>query len=114
MRFWISILAVAIFSGCSQTPILTSDKDVDAHVGKVVTIRGTVTNTKIPTILGVDVSSDNPDLRDQIAEATGLLQRDVVTHVNNSLPNRGVGTFYRLKAIDSDYSAQVRPVTISK
>ena len=102
----------------STATVLTSPGQLGTHVGQTVTLRGVVTNTKIPTILGVDVQSDDPDLRGQLAEATGVLQRWVVTpeslaelQRNGPVANRGTGTFYRLKAPASDYTAAVRPAS---
>jgi len=111
-------IALACFAfGCttqSQQPaVLTDATQLDAHVGNLVTVRGEVTNTKIPTIIGVDVQSFDPDLRGQQAEATGILQRHVVTPeqiAEANYANRGPGVFYRLKDQSSDYLAAVRPV----
>ena len=93
--------------------VLTDYAELDAHVGELVTVRGEVSNSKIPTILGVDVQSSDPDLRGQQAEATGVLQRSVVTPESLErvdFAHRGPGVFYRLKDQDSDYAAPVRPV----
>jgi|GEM_PF-2849177 len=98
-----------------QPPVvLTSRDQLDAHVGQLVTLRGEVSNTKIPEILGVDVQSNHPDLRGQYAEATGVLHRYVVTPDEieaANFANRGAGVFYRLKDPDSAYEASVRPVS---
>jgi len=97
-------------------PILTNQSDLDLYVGKVITIRGKVTNTKIPTIIGVDVRSDAPDLRGEIGEATGTLNKWTVTKEGleqtikekGMFSNRGTGTFYRLKEVSSNLTAHVR------
>jgi len=97
-------------------PIVTNQSDLDLYLGKVITIRGKVTNTKIPTIIGVDVRSDAPDLRGDIGEATGTLRKWTVTQEEleqtikeeGMIPNRGPGTFYRLKEVTSNLTAQVR------
>ena len=115
---------IAVLCGCTghgarpAAPVLTSPDQLAAHVGRTVTIRGVVANSKIPTILGVDVRSNDPDLRGRLAEATGVLERSVVTEGsladfqrNGPVANRGTGTFYRLKAIGSDYEAAVRPAS---
>lgn len=39
-----------------EVPILTSKGQLDGHVGRVVAVRGTIENTKIPRIIGVEVS----------------------------------------------------------
>lgn len=117
-----AILPILACFGCAQKqdvadapPIITSTRQLDDHIGLLVTIRGEVMNTKIATILGVDVESDAPDLRGQVAEATGYLQLEVVTQKeldelqrDGPVANRGTGTFYRLQSVDSDYDAQVR------
>jgi len=100
----------------SQIPVVTEHSDLERHVGKVITIRGRVTNTKIPSIIGVDVESDDPDLRGEIAEATGVLQKWTVTEQqleetiekHGMTANRGAGTFYRLKEANSNYMVKVR------
>ena len=100
----------------TNIPIVTNQSDLDLYVGKVITVRGKVTNTKIPTIIGVDVRSDAPDLRGEIGEATGTLYKWTVTKEGleqtikekGIFPNRGLGTFYRLKEVASNLTAQVR------
>lgn len=94
--------------------VLTNATELDEHVGQLVTIRGVVRNSKIPTIIGVDVRSFDPDLRGQQAEATGILQRHEVTSedlAEVNYANRGPGVFYRLKDEAWDYEATVRPVS---
>jgi hypothetical protein len=102
----------------AQLPVLTRHAQLDAHLNELVTLRGEVSNSKIPTLLGVDVSSDEPDLRGQEAEATGVLVRWKVTQQeldaaiaeHGMFQHRGPGTFYRLREPESDADAQVRPV----
>lgn len=108
------VMALASCTPSQRSTVLTQAAQLDAHVGDVVTIRGEVTNTKIPTIIGVDVQSCDPDLRGRRAEATGVLQRHVVTPeqiAEANYANRGAGVFYRLKDQDSDCNASVRPVS---
>jgi hypothetical protein len=89
--------------------VITDKAEISKYIGKVITIKGVVSNTKISTILGVDVDSDNPDLRGKEAKASGILLQWTVKpeDVDNHIQTRGAGTFYRLKDIDSDYNAQV-------
>ena len=97
----------------NDPPVISSTDDLDVYVGKVITIRGKVLNSKIPRIMGIDVQSDDPDLRGKEAEATGILQRWEVTAeqiAKANYANRGSGIFYRLKAIDSNYAAQVTKI----
>ncbi len=90
--------------GCGEAMVITRPAELDAAVGKTVTLRGTVSNTKIATLAGADVDSDAPDLRGRAAEASGVLERVVVTQAGldatiaaqGQIPNRGAGTFYRL------------------
>jgi len=92
--------------------VVTSADQLDQYVGEVITIQGVVSNTKIPTILGVDVGSFDPDLRGQLAQASGLLQKTLVTEeqvAGADSANRGAGTFYRLEEIHSDHEAAARP-----
>jgi hypothetical protein len=81
--------------------VLQADQ-VARCVGKTVTLRGLVTRTKIPTILGVDVDADYA-LSDQVAEATGLLVTYSVEAPRPGEPivqSRGPGTYYRLTTAD--------------
>jgi hypothetical protein len=120
MRYSITLLALAACASSEKTmpPVLTRADQLDSYVNQVVTLRGVVSNTKMPQILGVDVTSDNPDLRGQEAEATGTLIKWKVTQEEldadikkyGMIPNRGTGTFYRLKSPTSAENAQVRPV----
>jgi hypothetical protein len=97
-------LVALAFCACSESMILTRPAELAAAVGKTVTLRGTVENSKIATLCGADVDSDSPDLRGQPAEATGVLEREVVTQAEldaaiaekGQFANRGAGTFYRL------------------
>lgn len=103
-----------LYSLNSESPTLTRKDELDKHVGQLVTVRGEVANSKIPSIIGVDIQSNNPDLRGQIAEATGILLRHVVSPediANIDFAHRGAGVFYRLLDIDSDYEAPVRPIS---
>ena len=88
----------------ARIPIITQAGELGAHLGKRIVIRGTVANTKIPTILGVDVQSDDPDLRGQQAEAEGVLAKSVISQAEldakiakiGMFAHRGPGTFYRI------------------
>ena len=71
---------------------------------------------KAPEILGVEIESDSPDLRGRIAEAEGILERDVVTQKDldeewqkGPFQNRGPGVFYRLRDPFSHQTAKVKP-----
>jgi hypothetical protein len=95
--------------------VVTNADELDKYVGKLITLRGEVSNSKVPTILGVDVSSDEPDLRGQTAQATGILQRSIVTQeeidariaAEGQFAHRGPGTFYSLVNEDGSGLAPV-------
>lgn len=100
-----------------ETPVLlTSREKIDDNVGKLVTIKGEVTNTKIPSILGIDVESSEPDLRGKAATATGILKKWTVTEEElkkqieekGIFANRGAGTFYRLADPKTGVTVQVQ------
>jgi len=100
----------------SQLPTINGKSQVDEHVGELVAIEGVVSNTKIPTILGVDVSSDSPDLRGERAAAVGVLHKWTVTQeeLDAQIAERGVfahrgpGTYYRLVDPETGATAQVQ------
>jgi hypothetical protein len=126
-----AVVACGAGAGCSRSPsipivpplddsplLITRMEQLDAAVGKQVVIQGEVTNTKIPTILGVDVVSNHPDLRGQQAQARGILRKWTVTKEQldkewakyGPLPGRGPRTYYRLVRPDSQDDAQVEPL----
>jgi len=128
MRF---VLAILFAGGCTSDPKeadvgagkprpiqVTRRDQLDGSLGKLVTLEGEVARTKIPTILGVDVRSDSPDLRGKWAMATGVLKKWVVTQedlgrelaAKGVFAHRGPGTFYRLVEAGSDRDAQVQPL----
>lgn len=101
----------------NAAPILvTRAEQVKDAVGQLVTLQGEVGNSKIPTILGVDVESFDPDLRGQQATATGILRQWTVTREQLDKEKgvvsagRGPGTYYRLVNVDSDETVQVQPL----
>ena len=121
MKILLTLSLICIYiSGCSKKiteiksniPVLTDIKDLDQYVGRTITIQGVVSNTKIPTIIDVDVDSFNPDLRGMKSQATGVLIKWTVDpkDIDPYSQNRGAGTFYRLKDPNSEYNAQVQKV----
>ncbi len=103
---FILIILTTCLLGCNQGRhvVITDRNQLDSHIGEVVTIRGQVTDTKWPTILGVRVSSDSPDLRGQLAEATGRLEKwtltqeaiDAANAIAGPIQTDGPGIKYRL------------------
>lgn len=87
--------------------------EIDQYVGQLITITGIVSNTKIPQLLGVDIASDDPDVRGLYASATGVLEKTVVTEneVDPYSANRGAGTFYRLIDPDNGRTVQAKHMT---
>jgi len=103
-------------SGAAKPILITSADQLEAAVGLPVLLRGVVVNSKIPTLLGVDIESSSPDLRGQRATASGWLKKRVVTQealdaemkVRGEFAHRGPGTFYRL--VDANgHIVQVQP-----
>lgn len=81
--------------------LVEREADLAGHVGELVTLHGVVTNTKLPTLLGVDVASDSPDLRGREAWATGRLERfdEPPSEVGGVMQqSRGAGA--RLRLVD--------------
>ncbi|GAB4421601.1 MAG: hypothetical protein OHK0039_36640 [Bacteroidia bacterium] len=56
-------------------PLLYATDELEAWLNKQVTLQGEVSRSKVATLLGVEVCSDNPDLHGQQARATGVLRR---------------------------------------
>jgi hypothetical protein len=87
--------------------VLGPDDDLAPHVGAVVTLRGEITRTKIPTLCGVDVDCD----LEGVVEATGTLVASTTTQDElddliarvGQVAHRGAGTTYRL--VDATYRA---------
>lgn len=128
----ILLLFIANFlSGCASRyvdplsrPLVDTPEAVVRFEGQNVRLVGEVSNTKIPQILGVDVSSDSPDLRGMRAEAYGVLKSFVVTEEEaraldrQMVAHRGAGTFWILYDPKTKAPAQVdtppivAPITI--
>jgi hypothetical protein len=101
-------------------PILIKHPDhLETALGLLVTLVGVVSESKVPTLLGVEVQSESPDLRGKPAMATGLLEKSVVTQEEldrltlqrGAFANRGPGTFYRLVDPSWGNTVQVQPAT---
>jgi len=111
--------ATAVQAPSAMPQVITSADQLDSFVGEIVTIRGPVSDSKVPTILGVDIASDDPDLRGQQAQATGILHRRVVTQeaideriaAEGQFAHRGPGTFYWLAGADDPGLAPAKKAT---
>ncbi|MEL6109251.1 MAG: hypothetical protein AAFU85_24855 [Planctomycetota bacterium] len=85
-----------------KPPLLTKHEQLDKHIGQLVAIRGVVSNTKIATIIGVDV--DPGDGRGEDCYAVGILakwttkqgQLDDLFREHGPVATRGPGTAYKL------------------
>lgn len=97
-----------VFNDSSE--IINVNLQLDKYLGKLITIKGLVSNTKIPTIIGVDIVSEDPDLRGEYAFATGVLQKSLVTddEIDKHSANRGAGTFYILIDPNTNSAVQVQ------
>ena len=106
----------SVITADSHVPVITSQMNIDAYIGQVISIKGEVANTKIPTIFGIDVKSDSPNLRGKVGIATGILEKWIITgeelerrmEEKGMFPHRGPGVYYRLKEVDTGHTAQVR------
>jgi hypothetical protein len=105
-------------SAGSANPVLITDpSQLEGAVGLPVILRGVVSNSKLPTLVGVDIESSHPDLRGREATASGWLRKTVVTQeeLDRELKEKGIfayrgpGTFYQL--VDANgWLVQVRPL----
>lgn len=88
---------------------ITTRANLDNYVNTLVTVKGEISNTKIPQILGIDVDCNEYNPRGKIGIATGILIKTIVLEkdVERYSQNRGAGVFYRLKDPGSDYNAKV-------
>lgn len=102
-------------------PVITSHNELDAHLGRLVAVRGTITRTKAPTILGVDVRNSS-DLDSVDAYAVGVLTRHELTaddHAESQrlygpFASRGPGVTYHLYFDLSGRHADAKPWPASK
>lgn len=110
-------IAVCGWSGrlaAEAVPVITEAREIAKHVGQTITIVGEVSDTKVPQILGVDVTSESPDLRGHAAEATGILERYEVTEAQvremdrAHVAHRGAGVFFRLRDEQRNTDAQAQ------
>ncbi|PQO37246.1 hypothetical protein DTL21_04665 [Bremerella cremea] len=103
-------------------PLLTTGKEFRKYVGKLVAIRGKVSNTKIPDILGVAIAYPPGELRGQEAYAVGILGEWTVTkeqmeetlRKNGPIATRGPGTHYTLYSDLSFTPSEAKPWPIKQ
>jgi hypothetical protein len=78
--------------------LITNASQREAAVGKLVTVVGVQTRTKIPTVVGIDIDGDYA-LSDREVRATGRLERYVIAPPSPEEPimaTRSPGTYYSL------------------
>ena len=112
---WRSFLWLPLVSTCGHVPdppasvgasceTVTDRARLAACVGKTVTLRGVVSRTKVPSILGVDVDADY-ELSDRVGVATGKLATYTIRERGPDEPivaSKGPGTYYALTALDGN------------
>jgi hypothetical protein len=98
-------------------PLIEDEAALAGAAGTLVTLRGELTRTKIPTLLGVDVDPGSADGGDRV-EATGWLESTTVTQAeldakiaeHGQFAHRGAGTFRRLVAPDRQGLARAQRI----
>lgn len=76
-------------------PVITSAKDRDKYVGRLVAVRGIVSESKLAFIVGVEVKATD-ELRGREAYAVGILGRFTATDDEARTANDGPGVKYTL------------------
>lgn len=114
LLFLISMLSFESFCQSKDTmavatDTITTSANLDFYVGKLVTIKGQISNTKIPQICGIDISCDDNAQAEKMGISTGILTSTVVSEkdVDPYSSNRGAGTFYRLIDPETGFTAKV-------
>ena len=94
----------------SGSIVVDSADKLEQYVGQYITLKGVVTNTKIPQIHGVDVSCEDFDARGEMAVASGILLKTSVKPEDIDIysQNRGAGTYYRLTEKGTNFDAKVK------
>jgi hypothetical protein len=79
-----------------DVPVVTSFKELDKCLGRVVALRGVVSEgNKIPYLLGVQINCDD-ELRGKEVYALGILKKFEVKEVDPLTANSGPGIKYNL------------------
>lgn len=100
-----------------DVPVITFADERDEYVGRVVAVRGVVSDTKLAFIVGVEVDASD-ELRGREAYAVGILQRFTVTEdaIRESekkfgkFAHSGPGVSYTLYFNLSGTLAEARPL----
>lgn len=105
--------SVAAQNTTNEPIVVTNASHLEQYIGQEIILKGKVSNTKIPTIIGVDVTSFDPDLRGQMAQASGVLKKWVVKEEKKrslEVARRGPGTYYRLVDPKTGELAKAHPL----
>ena len=101
-----------------EVPVLSEADDLREHVGRLVAVRGVVSDTKLPHIAGVEVKAGD-ELRAREAYAVGVLIASTITvedyrrsqeGPDGPIPSKGPGTHYRVYFDLGGKIAEARPV----
>ena len=121
MRLYIPLLVTMMLVACQKPVgqdgrpvILTKNDQLARHIGEIVTVQGLVSSSRVPQIIGVDVSLEDPLMAGAYAEATGVLYSWRVTAESHAamlvmgdmVAVRGPGTYFSL--VNPAYLAPVR------
>ena len=122
MRFYIPLLVTMMLVACQKPVgqdgrpvILTENDQLAQHIGEIVTVQGVVSSSRVPQIIGVDVSLEDPLMAGAYAEATGVLYSWSITPESHAamlvmgdmVAVRGPGTYFSL--VSPAHLAAVRP-----
>ncbi len=83
---------------------ISNESNLIPFIGKSVRVRGIVTNTKCPSINGIDLWELN-EYRGKLIEAEGMLyswvesEEDIIKKNKEFIAHRGPGRFYRLEKL---------------
>ncbi len=120
MKRLLTLFCLGVLVGCTTSPKQSIDvsreKNLGQFVGRMVVVRGKVTNTKCPYINGIDMW-ELERLRGKVVEATGLLESWTVTTEDirkkeekfGIFQHRGPGIFFRLKNMKYRLIAEQTP-----
>jgi hypothetical protein len=94
--------------------MLRAESKLDEFLGKRIVIIGKVSQTKIPTIDGIDVRTPSDFSIHQVYQASGFLKKsevtdDMVKEMNaQGIAHRGAGVFYRIVDPETGEVAEIK------
>ena len=124
VRFAAIFLGASLLTGCgskSSLPesglvLMAAPAHWEPYIGTEVQLIGTVSRTKVPTILGVEIDATRVE-PGQRASATGIIDAIIVEEQKSGDPivaTRGPGTYYRLISSKTNKLAVAEPVGDSR